>query len=159
MLSSEHDTVRDWSAQALGDLGIHEAVPALRTAYERTKERCTPPDWTEPESIRDALTKLGARDEVLPLLVRESARDDPSVGRCWLPSDLADVIKALAAARQVVIDFMFWKAWRDSRTWVETPSWDLDWSDSWDSLVETAREAALQAAASASVPNDVVAVV
>src|SRR5882672_1087056 len=66
MLRSDHDTVREWAGGALGDLDVREAVPELHAAYGRTKDRGTPPDWTEPQAIRDALTKLGAREDVVP---------------------------------------------------------------------------------------------
>jgi hypothetical protein len=99
MLRSDHDTVREWAAQALGDLGVREAVPELQAAYERAKRSRIPPDWSEPQSIRDALTQLGARDEVIPALVRERIRTEPIVGRCWRPSDLADVIESLACCK------------------------------------------------------------
>lgn len=159
MLRSDHDTVREWAAQALGDLGVREAVPGLQAAYERAKQSRIPPDWSEPQSIRDALTQLGARDEVIPALVRERIRTEPIIGRCWLPSDLPDVIESLAAASQVVLSFTYWERWRDTRTWVETPSWDLDWSLPWDRLIASARNDALDAAARAGTPGDTVAVV
>jgi HEAT repeat protein len=159
MLRSDHDTVREWAAQALGDLGVREAVPGLQAAYERAKQSRIPPDWSEPQSIRDALTQLGARDEVIPALVRERIRTEPIIGRCWLPSDLPDVIESLAAASQVVLSFTYWERWRDTRTWVETPSWDLDWSLPWDRLIASARNDALDAAARAGTPADTVAVV
>lgn len=159
MLRSDHDTVREWSAQALGDLGVREAVAELQAAYERARQSRVPPDWSEPQSIRDAITQLGAREEVIPALVLERIRPEPIIGRCWLPSDLSDIIESLAAASQVVLSFMYWERWRDTRTWVETPSWDFDWSLPWDQLVASARNDALDAAARAGTPADTVAVV
>jgi hypothetical protein len=43
MLRSDHDTVREWAAQALGDLGVREAAPELQAAYERAERSNTPP--------------------------------------------------------------------------------------------------------------------
>ena len=74
MLDSDHDTVRDWAAGALADLGTEAAIPALRKAYDRWRLSGTPPDWTEPENIRLAMTTLGARQEVPPFGRRENIK-------------------------------------------------------------------------------------
>lgn len=76
MLDSAEDTVRDWAAQAVGELGVRQAVPAWQRAYAAVKERGPPLDWTEPLSIRMALTELGARNEVVPPRVAELERQD-----------------------------------------------------------------------------------
>lgn len=157
MLRSEDETVRAWATRALGELEVAEAVAALQLAYEGVKRRRTSLDWSEPQDIRDALTKLGARAEVVPSSVHERARVDPIIGRCWLPSDLHDVVESLAVARQVVLSFSFWERGRETRTWVETPGWELDWSLPWDRLVESARSDAIDAATRAGTPKDTVA--
>ncbi|MFJ1765767.1 HEAT repeat domain-containing protein [Amycolatopsis sp. NPDC088138] len=61
LLTSEHDTVREWAALALTDFPVPEAVPALRQAYQACRSRGIRPDWSEPTGIRFALTALGAR--------------------------------------------------------------------------------------------------
>jgi HEAT repeat protein len=157
LIDDEYDHwVWGFAAEALGTLESYEAVPALRSVYERERRRATPPDTAGLQRIRDTLTTLGARREVLPRRVAECALDDAAVGRCWLPADLDEVIAALADAEQLVYSLAFWQRWRDSRTWVGDASWDLpdvlasgrplDWRAPWDVLVRTAQIAALQAA-------------
>ncbi|WP_433790872.1 HEAT repeat domain-containing protein [Actinoplanes sp. CA-252034] len=50
LLASDNSTVREWSARALGDLGVHEAVPALQAAYRRHGSAVT--DRTGPRRPR-----------------------------------------------------------------------------------------------------------
>jgi len=159
MLRSEEDTVREWSAQALASLGVVEAVPDLRRAYAATKRRATPPDWTEPESIRIALTELGDREEVVPARVAHLARSEGDLGRCWAVKDLAEVIACLADAGQLILYFQYWERWRGSHTWKDTPGWELDWSLPWPELVASARTAALEAARAAGTPRKTFATV
>lgn len=148
-LKSDNDTVRDWSAGALGRLGVDEAVPALREAWEASKERATPPDWTEPVSIRHALTALGAREVVVPAVVARLSIEDDRLGLAWPAQALADVLNALADARQVVPYFMYWtrRPEHDPKSWYgiteARATVELDWSGPWDALVEEARRQAV----------------
>jgi len=159
MLRSEHDTVREWAASAIGAIHIENAVPELRRAYEDVKRRRTPLDWTEPEALRCSLTQLGARDEVIPARVDALSRRERNFGRCWAAEDLVAVINALADANQLVLWFQFWERWRDTHTWRETPSWELDWSLAWSELVEAARRDALEGARQAGTPDNTVATI
>ncbi|MFI2732967.1 HEAT repeat domain-containing protein [Streptomyces sp. NPDC018711] len=68
LLHSDNPTVREWAAMALASLKIDGAVEPVRRAYRACLERATPPDWSEPEGIRWALTELGARTPVVPPL-------------------------------------------------------------------------------------------
>ena len=159
MLRGPHDTVRDWAASALGALGVKEAIPDLRRAYEEVKQRGDPLDEGEPESLRWALTQLGARHEVVPQRVYALARRDGKIDRCWAIEDLAEVIAELAAADQLVLQFMFWERTRGSHVWKATPGWELDWSLPWRELVEAGRDDALEAARLAGRPKNTVAMV
>jgi hypothetical protein len=94
---------------------------------------------------------------VIPPRVAQLERHERKLRRCSAVRDLPEVIIELAAARQLVLFFMCWERWRDTRTWKETPSWDLDWSLPWDALVESGRVAALDAARTAGAPDDTVA--
>ena len=165
MLRSEHDTVREWAASALGGLQVDEAVPELRRAYEEVKRRNEPLDWGEPASLRWALTQLGARNEVMPLRADRLSENRP-LGRCRPVEHLVEVIASLADANQLVLNFtfwkrsrsfMFWKRSRDTYHGMSTPSWELDWALPWQALVEAARRGALQAARSAGTPKNTVA--
>jgi hypothetical protein len=153
MLRDEDDTVREWSARALGELGVRDAVPELRRAYQAVR---VPLDWSEPVAIRVALTALGARKEVLPA---RSAVDEGLLRQAWPVEHLPEVIEQLADARQLVLYFMYWKRWRDTHTFVDTPSWELDWALPWDALVESARRDALEAARQAGTPDATLATV
>jgi HEAT repeat protein len=159
MLRSEHDTVRDWAASALGDLDVDEAVPELRRAYEEAKRQRTPLNWTEPESLRRTLTQLGARDEVVPPRVNTLSRNERALERCWPVEDLVEVIDALADANQLVLWFQLWERWGDTHRRRETPGWELDWLLPWRELVNAARRDALDAARKAGTPKNTVATV
>ncbi|MCX5011950.1 hypothetical protein OG765_13255 [Streptomyces sp. NBC_00555] len=65
LLDSDNPTVREWAAVALAGLEIDGAAEPLRRAYRACLERATPPDWTEPDGIRWALTELGAPHNAL----------------------------------------------------------------------------------------------
>jgi len=172
MLQNEDDAVRQWAAEALGQLGAHEAIPNLKDAYNAAR-RATNPDWSEPATMRTALATLGARREVIPARVAAFALNDPQLGRCWRPSDLRELVEELAAAGQVVVSFAFWR-WRRlsplkifgvtlieaSEQWtsVDTPSWDLQWSLPWSALVDSARRKALEATGRVRAPENTVAV-
>src|SRR5262249_15350003 len=54
LLSSSHETVREWSAWALAELGVREAVPQLRETYRRHRTSGAPPNGTEAVAIRHA---------------------------------------------------------------------------------------------------------
>jgi HEAT repeat protein len=60
LLSSEHDTVREWSALAIEQLGVRDAVPALQAAYQRLRVSDGRLDDSEAVAIRRVLTQLGA---------------------------------------------------------------------------------------------------
>jgi hypothetical protein len=104
---SEDDTEREWSARALGDLGVSEAVPHLLRALAAADRRGTPPDWSEPVSIRHALAVLGARRVVIPQEIARLQIDD-ELGPAWPVDVLGDVLRRLADARQVVLYFQYW---------------------------------------------------
>jgi HEAT repeat protein len=173
MLRSEHDTVREWSAGALAALGVEEAVPELRRAYEEVKARGTPLDWSEPKRLRDALTQLGARDEVVLPRVAALSCSDLVFDRCWPVEHLATVVAELADAEQLVLYFQLWKRGRESKsllgqllpsrperdsyTWKEAPGWELDWSLPWPELIASARDAALAAARQVETADNTVA--
>lgn len=75
----DDSTGREWAAMALASLKIDGAVEPVRRAHRACLERATPPDWSEPEGIRWALTGLDARTPVVPPLtshLRATAADN-----------------------------------------------------------------------------------
>ncbi|MFC4065054.1 HEAT repeat domain-containing protein [Actinoplanes subglobosus] len=145
LLDSDACTVREWSADALGRLGVREAVPALRDAYRRQRLTGEPPDWSEPVAIRRALTVLGARREVVPPATAALRADDGSHPDSWPSARLADVIDDLADHDQVVLYFQLWRVVPAGTYWERHEVLDsvLDLTRPWRQVVEDARETAL----------------
>jgi len=125
LLGSEHETVRDWAAQALGDLGVTEAVPDLKTAYRATRQRNVPLDYTEPLSLRWALTQLGGRTEVLPAIAARYMTTASSGLRLWPTEQLSEVLRDLAAHDQAVLFVQTWRPKDGNVYWQRT---GLDWT-------------------------------
>ncbi|AIG72995.1 Hypothetical protein AJAP_00285 [Amycolatopsis japonica] len=162
LLTSEHDTVREWSARALARLRVIDAVPALRRAFQACKDRGDPPDWSAPGSIRFALTELGARHPVVPSLTA-SLRFTTAYGHeAWPSERLSHVIDDLAAHDQVTLDFQLWRVERDGGMYWTEVQWgdaDLDYSHPWAALVQQARRRAATAATRAALGANVVATI
>ncbi|GGN75429.1 hypothetical protein GCM10010112_46620 [Actinoplanes lobatus] len=149
LLSSEAGTVREWAAVAIGELGVLEAVPALRDAYRRQRASGDELDFTEAVALRSALTVLDARQDVLPPLAAALAVSTDSLDRAWPSACLADVINDLADHDQAVLYFQLW-ATVDGRTYAnghESLDESLNIGRPWPYVVEAAREAALIEAA------------
>lgn len=109
LLDSEDRVVREWAARALGELGIKDAIDPLKLAYERVKARRTPLHWTEPVTIRDALTSLGGREEVIAASAERLQKSDPIQGRYWERAHADEVIDALADAGQAIVSVQAWR--------------------------------------------------
>ena len=131
----------------------------LREAYDAARRAGTPPDWSEPVWLREALTALGARTEIVPPTIAGLTRTEGILGRCWSAEQLPFVITELADAGQVILYFQYWARWRDTHTWTDTPNWELDWTRPWPDLVEASRRAALAAAEAAGTPAGTVATI
>ena len=159
MLSDDDETVREWAAEAVGELGIAEAVPGLRRLYDNIKSSDVPLDWTLPQTVRVALTTLGERHEVVPDRVAQLAFSDRTIRRCWWPEDLLEVINDLADSGQVILYFQYWSRWRDTHTRLETPSWEVNWALPWPAMVEDTRLAARAAVNDAGTPAGSVATI
>jgi hypothetical protein len=163
-LHSEDDTIRDWAAGTLGRLGASDAIPYLLDAWAAAKARGTPPDWTEPAQIRDALARLGARHVVLPAAAARLEAGGHSWDHAWPVSALPQVFRHLAEARQVILYFLCWAPYveRGADSWIGVDSAttpELDWSQPWDALVADASHAAIAAAEASKVPPGTVATV
>jgi hypothetical protein len=149
LLGSEHETVREWSAWAVAQLGVREAVPALRAAYRRQRDSGDGPDCTEAVAIRHALTVLGARHEVLPPLTASLRAPAGSVDRAWPSARLEEIINDLADHRQVMLYFQLWEVTERGTFWNghETLDQQFNFNKPWSEIVETARGRALIEAA------------
>ncbi|MFZ4178517.1 HEAT repeat domain-containing protein [Streptomyces griseoincarnatus] len=141
LLDSEDSTVREWAAMALASLKIDGAVEPVRRAYRACLERATPPDWTEPSGIRWALTELGARTPVVPALTarRRATVADDAPG--WPSVRFTEIINDLADHAQVILYSQFWRVDAGSTHGISGPAlgWELDWTASWEHLVEESR--------------------
>jgi len=162
LLTSEHETVREWSARALAQLRVIDAVPALRRASQACKDRGDPPDWSEPGSIRSALTALGARHPVVPSLTASLRLTTAYGHEAWPSERLIHVLDDLADHDQVTLDFQLWRVEPDGQmywTQVQQEDSDLDYSQPWAALVQQARRRAATAATRAALGANVVATI
>ncbi|MEU7890533.1 HEAT repeat domain-containing protein [Microbispora bryophytorum] len=149
LLDSEHETVREWSAFALAQLGVHTAAPALQEAYRRLRTQGAPPDSSEAVALRHALSVLGVRREVMPPLTASLRLTIGTLEAVWPAARLEDVINDLAEHDQAVLYFQLWTATATGTYWTshESLDWEYDPRISWSRTVTTARDAALLEAA------------
>ncbi|MEW2324152.1 HEAT repeat domain-containing protein [Streptomyces griseoincarnatus] len=157
LLDSDNPTVREWAAMALASLKIDGAAEPVRRAYRACLERATPPDWTEPSGIRWALTELGARTPVVPALtarLRATVADDAPG---WPSVRFTEIINDLADHAQVILYSQFWRVDAGSTYGISGPAlgWELDWTASWEHLVEESRIWSLLEASEAPAGDDV----
>ncbi len=146
LLHSENETVREWAAYALGEFGAVDAVPQLEQLLSASRQRGTPPDWTEPVAIRRALTKLGARRKVIPLRLADQVVEVTDLEHAVPGEKLELALAALREADQVVLYFQRWRPWRDTSSWIGGSGWELDWTSPWKTLVSDSHREASEAA-------------
>ncbi|MFB7867149.1 HEAT repeat domain-containing protein [Streptomyces sp. NPDC056069] len=157
LLDSDNPAVREWAAMALASLKIDGAVEPVRRAYRACLERATPPDWSEPEGIRWALTELGVRAPVVPPLttpLRASTADDAPG---WPSTHFTEIINDLADHAQVILYSQFWRV-DAGRTYCVSGldlNWELDWTAPWEHLVEESRAWSLLEASEAPTGSDI----
>ncbi|MEU6552579.1 HEAT repeat domain-containing protein [Streptomyces sp. NPDC046915] len=162
MLASESATVREWTAEALAELGVRRAVPRLRQAYDAFRRRGAAPDDCEGEGLRWALTELGAREVVLPARSAALRRPGGMLNGLWPVGHLAEVIRDLADHGQAVLYFQLWEVLPDGgRRGAGGPGidWDVDRGRPWSETVAHCRDWALLAAEAAAVAPDRVATI
>ena len=144
LLTSPDPTVRQWAGVALGELGVGEAVEPIRSAYWACIQRGTPPDWSEPVGLRNALTTLGVRRPVLPIRTQSLAvrLDELRGSEAWPSKRLEEVINDLADHAQAILYFQPWTLCDDSAYGFQNPCVDreIDWTAPWPQLVADARE-------------------
>ncbi|WP_435647439.1 HEAT repeat domain-containing protein [Kitasatospora purpeofusca] len=162
LLDSTNATVRQWAADALADLGIQRAVPALRRSYEAFRQRGEAPGDSEGSALRWALTDLGARGTVLP--PRTAALRAPSeiLDPAWPTADLAEVVEDLAAHDQAVLHFQVWRIKQDNRVHGGLGpgiDWDVDRRLLWARIVADCRDWALLAAEATDKAADLIATI
>lgn len=160
LLDSEHETVREWAARALGRRQVHDAIPNLRRAYQASLTRRDRPDWSEPVGLRSALTDLGARNPVVPRLTCSLQEAIVDAWPAWPSTRLVDVIDDLANHGQVTLHFKLWRVDPDGQTyWVEHPrdNTALDFTQPWPRLVVHARNLAVNEARQATLDEHIFA--
>ncbi|MFJ7044785.1 HEAT repeat domain-containing protein [Streptomyces sp. NPDC101112] len=157
LLNSDNPTVREWAAMALASLDVEGAVEPLRRAYRACLDRATPPDWTEPDGIRWALTELGARTPVVPPLTARLRATAANAAPRWPSAHFTDLIDDLADHAQVILYSQFWRvdAGREYGVSSTNLDWELDWTAPWEHLVEESRAWSLLEASEAPVGDDI----
>lgn len=147
--ASESATVRQWAAEALGQLRIERAAPAVQAAYAKFRRGGEPPDHSEGVGMRWALTALGAREQVLPVEARALRSIPSQFDHAWPVEHLARVIGLLAEAGQAVLYFQLWQIEPGGKT-LGAGSAQIDWAVDrdapWDRIVADCRDWAQLAA-------------
>ncbi|WP_406369521.1 hypothetical protein OG788_06710 [Streptomyces sp. NBC_00647] len=162
LLDSENATVRQWAAEALADLEIQRAVPALQRAYEAFRQRGEAPDDSEGVALRWALADLGAREIVIPPRAAALRASLDNLDPAWPTAHLAEVIEDLAAHDQAVLSFQVWRIRQDNGAFGgHGPGidWDIDRQLSWGQIVADCRDWALLAAEATDKAPDLVATI
>jgi hypothetical protein len=104
LLRNDDATVVEWAARALGSLGCREAVASLLELRARLVATRVPPDWTGPVALRHALSDLGARQAVVPVVSVNLKVQRPDTDmELFRSADLTTVIEDLAGASQVIL--------------------------------------------------------
>ena len=146
MLREDDATVAEWSAGALGSLGCREAVAPLLELRSRLAASRVPPDCTGPVVVRHALSDLGARQAVVPVITASLRvqRADTCM-QLFRSADLVTVIDDLAGLSQIVLYFQVWRTGGDGHLyWVQGDrgTWAFDWSAPWSANVAAAHAVA-----------------
>ena len=132
--------MRQWAAYLLGLLEHDPAVPELTALAARLRADGIPPGEAEPVAVHWSLTSLGARQPVLPEVESTSFEHRPT-GDVWLAARLEELLRALAAARQVILGFQLWRRHeRFGLTWErhEEVGWEFDRAADWSDNVAAA---------------------
>jgi hypothetical protein len=146
LLGDDDASVVEWSAGALGSLGCPEAVVPLLELRSRLVATRVPPDWTGPVALRRALSDLGARQPVVPVVTANLTVQRADTGmQLFRSADLKTVIEDLAGLSQVILYFQVWRIDDDGRLyWVQSDreEWAFDWSAPWSDNVAAAHAVA-----------------
>jgi hypothetical protein len=162
LLASEHTTVREWAAEALAELRIEHAVPAIQAAYAAFRRSGERPDHSEGVGLRRALTVLGARDRALPPEAAALQTAMAPFEQAWPFEHLEHVIDRLAEHSQAVLYFQLWQILPDGRAIWQRGSeidWGIDRNLSWSQIVSDCRDWAQLAATAITPRADLVATV
>ena len=156
LLTSDDAVVREWAANVLRRGDARESIPLLRAALDRAKRARIPIDWTESVALRQALTALGDRHEIIPRLLTTTMICHPTLQRCWPATRITDVVTALAEERQVLLDLQAWRLTNEGALLIKVPRWEVQLSGSWDEVVERSKRMALGAMVGWIAPRDTV---
>lgn len=143
LLADESAVVRECAAEALAELRIERAVPAIQLAYAAFRRSGEPPDYREGVGLRRALADLGAREPVLPPEVAALRVPAGSFRHVWPVEHLGRVIGILAEHGQAVLYFQLWQVRPEGgvfRAEFCQIDWSVDRTLAWDRIVTHCRD-------------------
>lgn len=136
-LESNDEVTRTWVADLLAEIGTEVSIKPLLELLSSIKKNRTPPDWSEPTSVRRALRTLGAVERLSPFIVVNKMIKDTYISESWLVSDSEEVVRELAKQDQVIANFQIW-AFRDNAYYwanANRNSTELDFQKEWQEIV------------------------
>ena len=142
-LRSEDEVTRTWVADLLADVGSKLSVPPLQELLASARTGKTPPDWSEPTSVRRALRKLGALERETPDIVKNKMVQDTVFDESWLLSDVTSVVESLVDHKLVVINFQLWALSNGKYYWAEENKYEnheLDFKGDWKYLLDASKD-------------------
>ena len=105
------------------------------------------------------LTVLGDRDPIVPDGLRDIVSDDPRLGLVVNDSHLEIALEVLAGADLVALYVQRWQPWKETWTWVDAFSAEVDWAAAWPALVRTSLTTILRAASKRRIDPTVMATI
>lgn len=108
LLRDPDATMRQWAATLLRLLDLDPAVPDLTALAARLRADGISPGDTERVAVSWSRTALGARQPVLPEVVSPLVEHRPT-GDVWPAARLEELLRALAAAGQLILGFQLWR--------------------------------------------------
>lgn len=145
-LESTDSVTRTWVADLLASIGTSTTIQPLLDLLALNKEQKTPPDWTEPTSVRRALRKLGALEREAPDSVMAKMIKDDCFDESWDIKDVENVVECLIKHNQVITNFQIWAFKEGQFYWANANRYgdhELDFGKEWSEVLKSSRRQVL----------------